>query len=465
MPRCTDLFKTPEWARPKDQHQPQNLYLHWLKKTARKGFSYEPYHFQRIADLVWRMLTTDLDRVRIHMPPRHGKTETVTKRLAVYLLLHHPGVKILVTGFSQRFANSLSRSIREDYLRSGRELSGDSTAKDQWITLDGSIVMARGVGTPPTGDGFDFIIIDDPIRDRKLADSQVFRDSLEDWYVDGILTRTAPNCKIIGIWTLWHEDDLAGRLDAKAQDGGDVWEVLKLPAINDQGDALWPEVWPIEALNRKKAAMTRNDGARSWEALYQQNPSPREGSFFKVSRLEIVDTAPADLQNVVRAWDKAATEGDGDFTAGVKMAVKDGIYYILDVVRGQWDSAERDRIIRQTAMMDTPSVSIRGPQDPGAAGKTDAQAFVRLLSGFAVRTEPVTGDKQLRADPFASQVNAGNVRIVACPWNRDFIEELRTFPLGKHDDQVDAAADAFKALCFGGWTSSLDQLSALLKNE
>src|SRR6185369_13014740 len=146
----------------------------------------------------------------------------------------------------------------------------------------------------------------------------------------------------------------------------------------------------------------------------------------------------------VRAWDTAASDGKGDFTAGVLMGVDEsGRFYIGDVVRGQWETDERNRIVRQTAEIDGPDVGIRGAQDPGSAGKHAALAFVRLLAGFAVMTEAVSGQKTTRADPFSAQVNAGNVTLIRGEWNRAFVEELRTFPLGMNDDQVDAAADAF----------------------
>jgi predicted phage terminase large subunit-like protein len=195
--------------------------------------------------------------------------------------------------------------------------------------------------------------------------------------------------------------------------------------------------------------MAQNEGLRSWEALYQCNPTAREGLFFKVGQLEIVDAAPAELR-LVRAWDMAATAGDGDYTAGILMGDNgQGAYFVLDVRRGQWSTDARDAIIRQTAQLDGKRVRIRGPQDPGAAGKQAAQVFTRMLAGFPVRTLPVSGDKTVRADPFSSQVNAGNVRLVRGAWNRAFIEELRAFPQGVHDDQVDAAADAFAELTAG----------------
>ena len=166
---------------------------------------------------------------------------------------------------------------------------------------------------------------------------------------------------------------------------------------------------------------------------------------FKTSKLAFVDAAPATARRV-RYWDKAATAAGGDFTAGVLMSESEKVYYIEDIVRGQWDTSERDRIIRQTTELDGRAVKVSGEQEPGASGKDAAKAFVQLLAGFSVTTAPASGTKELRADPLSSQVNNGNVRMVRGAWNRDFIQELGAFPLSKHDDQVDAASGAFNIL-------------------
>jgi predicted phage terminase large subunit-like protein len=168
--------------------------------------------------------------------------------------------------------------------------------------------------------------------------------------------------------------------------------------------------------------------------------------FFHVDKLQIVDTVPAGARSC-RGWDKAATAGGGDWSVGVKIAKgPDGIFYIEDVKRGQWDTASRDRTIRQTAELDGRACKIKGEQEPGSGGKESAENFIRLLSGFPVSTEPATNAKEVRADPFSSQVNAGNVRLVKGDWNRAYISELQSFPHGKHDDQVDASSLAFNEL-------------------
>ena len=173
------------------------------------------------------------------------------------------------------------------------------------------------------------------------------------------------------------------------------------------------------------------------------------GGVFHAERLRVIERRelPA-LRRIVRAWDLAATKDGGDWSPGVKMAIgADNAIYILDVVRGQWDTDERDQMIRATAEDDGRNVIFRGPQDPGAAGKSVVAALTKLLHGFTVRFERVSGKKTTRADPFSSQVNASNVFMVRGHWNSEFRRELQLFPAGDNDDQVDAASDAYGELC------------------
>jgi predicted phage terminase large subunit-like protein len=306
------------------------------------------------------------------------------------------------------------------------------------------------VGTPPTGFGFGWIFIDDPIKKREEAESEVYREKVWDWYTDDLYTRLEPGGKMVLTLTRWHHDDLAARAIASEPDR---WRVLKLPALAEEndpigrevGEALWPERFTAEALQRIKGVQSGESGAYAFEALYQQNPTPREGAFFKVSQLEILPAAPANLKTV-RAWDLAAST-KGDYTVGAKLGKDDaGLFYILDIVRGQWLPDERNRVMLQTAALDGRSTRIRLAQDPGAAGVDQVQALTRMLAGYTVKAERVSGSKEVRADGLASQINAGNVKIVKGDWNRALIEELRTFPLGKNDDQVDSVADGFNEL-------------------
>ena len=170
------------------------------------------------------------------------------------------------------------------------------------------------------------------------------------------------------------------------------------------------------------------------------------GLFFKVAKLDIVPALPLAIR-YCRAWDLAATDGAGDWTVGAKIGVDgEGVFYIADIQRGQWESSYRDQVIRQTSMLDG-VCQIRIPQDPAAAGKSEARRLVVMLAGHNVKTAIVSGDKPTRATGLASQINVGNVKVLAGPWNHGLLQRLDSFPTkGVPDDEVDALADAFNEL-------------------
>lgn len=424
-------------------------YSDWYRRTIPAAWSVSR-HIEYLCSLVQRVIDGEIQRLAISTPPGHAKSDTITRRLPLYWGERNASDAIVLTGYSQTFAEkNLSWPARE-LAREIGTLGDRSTALDEWRMSSGARVVVRGVGAAPTGiNPISLLVCDDPVKDRRQASSEVERENVWQWWSGSIIQRFWPRTRAVIIATRWHEDDLIGRL--KASDQASEWTFVNLPAIalggdplgRQPGEALWPEAKPIEFLERQRMAM----GEYEFEAVFQGNPTPRDGSFFRVSQLAIEEAAPVGLR-VVRAWDIASTAGAGDYTVGVKIGGpdRDGRFFVLDVVRGQWDTAERDRVMLQTAALDGREVCIRLPQDPGAAGKSLAASMVRLLAGYSVSAVPVTGDKQTRADPLSSQVNAGNVRLVKGEWNRAFIEELRQFPGGKYDDQVDAVADAFDAL-------------------
>lgn len=426
-------------------------YLDYLRATLPPRWTADAAHIRLIAEHLDRVERGEIDRLAIHMPPRHGKSETVTYRFPVRWLERNPKANVLVTGYNERFARKFGRRCRNLAAERGL-VSGDKTAADEWETTSGGLLMTRGVGSPPTGTGFNLIVIDDPVRRRQDAESLTLREAAWDWYTDDLYQRLEPGGAIVLIMTLWHCDDIGAR--AVASEPG-RWTVLKLPALAEgdadplgrkEGEALWPERYSADDLTRIRDVMAKNEGERSFTALYQQRPTAKEGDFFKVSQLQFVDALPLGIVRTARAWDFASSK-KGDWSAGVKMSLgDDGYYYISHVRRARWMPDEKFAQVRLTAETDGKKVVIRIPEDPGAAGVDTAVFLTRHLAGFTVKAENVTGDKATRAEPFATQVNAGNVRILRGDWNTDFVEELRAFPNGAYDDQVDAGSDAFEAL-------------------
>lgn len=210
------------------------------------------------------------------------------------------------------------------------------------------------------------------------------------------------------------------------------------------GELLFPARFPREVVERDKKIM----GQYAVAGQFQQRPAPATGGEFQPDMITVVDAIPAGRLQWCRGWDLAATEGAGDYTAGVRLGkLPDGRYVVADVKREQFATHKRDALIKATADGDGRGfVKQSLPQDPGQAGKGQVAAFTGMLAGHVVHSSPETGDKVVRARPFASQVNAGNVIMLRAAWNKDFTDELRLFPNGSYDDQVDAASRAFNGL-------------------
>ena len=256
-----------------------NEYIEWLPNTLPRAWSV-PEHIRLIAEALDAVERGEIDRLAVHMPPRHGKTENLTIRFPIWLLTRHPERRYLLTAYNERIAARFGRRAR-NLAKGMLDIAGDKKAVDDWETLQGGGLMTRGVGSPPTGVGFDGIVIDDPVRRRADAESAAFRERAWDWYTDDLYTRLEPGGFICLVMTLWHEDDIGARAIASEPDR---WHVLKLPALAEDddalgrhsGDPLWPGRFPADALHRTRDVMAAKGNLRGWEALYQQRPTPKE---------------------------------------------------------------------------------------------------------------------------------------------------------------------------------------------
>lgn len=224
----------------------------------------------------------------------------------------------------------------------------------------------------------------------------------------------------------------------------------------EPGELLFPARMPLDFLDAKERLM----GSFAVAAQHQQRPGAREGNMFKRHWFEIVQASPA-VGMTVRSWDLAGTKRDAkknpdpDWTVGIRMKrTKAGIFYIESEVRLREDALAVQNAIKQTSDLDPQGVRIRIPQDPGSAGKGTAAAFVKLLAGKDVRIRQETGDKATRATPMEAQAEAGNIKLVAGPWNEAFLDEICGFPdPSMHDDRVDACSSAFDELVRFGESS------------
>jgi predicted phage terminase large subunit-like protein len=416
-------------------------------------FNWQWEHLAYVRQYLDKVTSGEIKRLMLFLPPRHGKSEMCTVRYPVWRLEREPGLRVIVGAYNQILANKFSRKARRIAVERV-PMSPDRVAVEDWETARGGGFRAVGVGGGITGQGGDLIVIDDPVKSREEANSEAYRERCWDWYKDDLYTRLEPGGSIILIMTRWHMDDLAGRI--LSSEDGPNWHVVTLPAEALENDPLGREIdEPLcpERYDKATLASIRMVlGTMDYTALYQQKPMLAEGAMFKRQWFTIQDAAPMVAERV-RYWDKAGSEGKGDYSCGVLMArAFDGLYYIEDVQRGQWSSHQRNQIMLQTAQLDqrrygdVGQVSTWMEQEPGSGGKESAEMSIRLLSGFVVGKEPVTGDKPTRARPFAAQCEPGNVKLIAGDWNASYLDELTAFPFGRNDDQVDASSGAFKHL-------------------
>lgn len=221
-------------------------------------------------------------RVIISMPPRHSKSETASHWYPVWYLDRFPSRRIILCSYEADFAASWGRKAR-DTIRANPDklrvrIKTDTTAAARWETTAGGGMVTAGVGGPITGRGANVLVVDDPVKNAEEAESEITREAIWRWWTSTAYTRLEPGAAAVVVATRWHEDDLIGRLLLAAEEGGEEWEVINLPAIAEAGDplgrpegaALWPERYDVPDLARIRGAVQ----PYVWEALYQQHPTP-----------------------------------------------------------------------------------------------------------------------------------------------------------------------------------------------
>jgi predicted phage terminase large subunit-like protein len=419
------------------------------------GYRAAPHH-ALLAEALEAVEQRQVRRLMVCMPPRHGKSELVSVRFPAWYLGRNPGERFIGTSYAARLAERFSGQARNQLVdprwpHPDVRLLPGSQSRATWDTTQGGGFAAAGVGGPITGGGADVLLIDDPVKNQQEADSEARRDTVWDWYTSTATTRLQPDGAVVLVLTRWHEDDLAGRLLAEQAQGGDQWELLTLPALAEEGDALgrelgaplWPEKFPTEVLEERRAVV----GTRVWNALYQQRPRDEEGALFKRHWLGVVQACPPDLR-WARYWDLAASQRtSGDYTASAAVALgDDGTLYVRDMVRGRWEWPDAKRIIRSTMLAEGPATQHYIEEALHGLAAVQELRRDRELAHLSLRGVRVTKDKVARAHSWSARAEAGKVRLVSGPWCNEFIAEATGFPMGAHDDQVDSVSGGVEAL-------------------
>lgn len=429
------------------------FFARWMFKQ-RRGYTWRraPHH-RAICDALMRVFRGECKRLIINIPPRYSKTELAVLMFIAWAMGHVPDAEFIHTSYSATLASNNSAAVRgilqhEAYQEIFPAVRLSAEAKAHWTTTEGGVMYAAGAGGTITGfgagkmrEGFGgAIVIDDPHKADE-ARSDVIRQGVLDWFSNTLESRKndPERTPIILIMQRLHEHDLAGWLLAGGN--GEQWDHLCLSAWQDDGTPLWPEKHTAEDLLRMETA-----APYTFAGQYRQRPSPPKGGIFEPDQLQVIDAMPATVTKWMRGWDLGSTT-DGDWTVGAKVGrLQDGRYVIADVVRMREGPHKRDAAILNTATRDGAGTRTSLPQDPGQAGKTQVLSMTTMLAGHSVHTSPESGDKITRAEPFASQVNVGNVLMLRGAWNDALIEEMRLFPNGAFDDQIDALSRAFAGL-------------------
>lgn len=451
------------------------------------------YHIDAICEHLEAVLAVQIRDLLITVPPRHTKSLCSSVAFPTWAWVKQPEIRFLCSSFSGDLSTEhavLSRRVIESefyrtHYATDWHLQTDQNVKTHYENTKRGYRISTSITATTTGRGGDILLADDPNNLKTIA-SEVSRLEVINWWKNVWSTRfnDPKTGRRIVIMQRGHEDDLVGWLLRNGWYG----DILNLPTeyepkrtvfLNGQktevdtkscktsigwtdpratdGELLAPDRFgPKEVANAK-----RDLGPTTFATQHQQRPAPAGGILFHRDKLKVitVDELPTEgTWSECRGWDFAATVAepgrDPDYTAGVKMRryvlPAGALYVVMHVIHKRYGPAEGDAVLYSTARSDGRMCKQREEQEPGSAGKKIIAAHVNLLAGLDYKGENTTGDKVTRATPFARQVDAGNVRILAGEWNQEYLDELELFPNGRHDDQVDGSSCAFNDLTLGG---------------
>lgn len=424
-------------------------------------------HLEVLSSTLSRAVCVGGARIIVSMPPRHGKSELVSRYTPVWALDRNPRSSVVICSYNATFAARWGRRCRQlasapvEPLRFA--LSRDSRAAEEWETTEGGGLKTAGIGGELTGRGYHLGIIDDPVKNAAEAWSQTIRDAHWDWYQSTFYTRAEPGASIVLVMTRWHEDDLAGRILAEASE---PWEEIRLPAIAEEGDQLgrqpgeplWPWRYDLEALERIRAAV----GEWVWHALYQGRPQPGSGAIWRREWLKswaphperegvlVADGVPAvGLQDCRRylTVDLAMTEKQtSDWTVVAVWAQRGRHLYLIDLLRRRMEAPE---ILREIERL----YRAHGCAFASVEAVQGQLYICQLLRerGLAIREHKPDRDKRARYMAASPKWERGEVFFPAsAPWREALDAELLSVPAARYDDQADACALAELVAATGG---------------
>lgn len=447
--------------------------------TSERGYETN-WHIDVICDHLEAVHRGEIMRLLINLPPRHMKSLLVSVFWPAWVWLQTPGIQFLCASYAEtlsfrdsiRMRNIIKSDKYKKLMQYCSEVNpdfkefniyGDMSKQRYWANSGGGHRISTTVAGTGTGLDSDISIVDDP-HNVIHGESETRRNEVLFWFDESLSSRfnNPKKARMVFIMHRIHELDLAGHvLEKRYEDEFAIkWDCLCLPGLyegENRCDSSLGFVDPRTEINEplwkgrfdEKELRNMVKGPYGFSGQIQQRPSPRGEGFFE-GEWKIVN----DLSNVgsdviawVRYWDKASSKGHGDYTAGVLMGLcENNCTVIADIVRGQWAKPKREKIIREVAERDGEEVDTYIEQEPGGSGKESALDTVNNLVGYRVYPDPVSGDKPTRAEPYGIQQLAGNSYILNRQWTKQFINEAKSFPVGRHEDMIDSASGAFNKL-------------------
>lgn len=428
----------------------------YFKATAKREYSFylEMVHYGKyipakhhflLCEAIKRVCDGTLKKLMVFMPPRHGKSQTITESLPSYYNGLFPNKRVMCISYGDALAREFGRKNRSKLKQFGKELfdielDPNNASTTEWTIKDhtGGSYFA-GILGGVTGRGADLLIIDDPIKTRQEAESETYRNRVWEEYQSSLSTRLMPNGAQIIILTRWHYDDLAGRILANEPN---EWEVISLPALaeendllgREEGEPLWSEFgYNLEWAQNKIVEV----GSKTWASLFQQRPSPESGDIFRREWIRFYRALPP-MEEMALSVDASFKDKKGSDFCVIQCWGKAGANkYLIDQVRDRMGFPATVQAIRAMSAKH-PLAHAKYIEDK--ANGTAVIAYLKNEIAGLIAVEP-QGGKEVRASAVSPQWEAGNVYLPDpknAPWVNDFIEELIQFPQGKNDDSVDA---------------------------
>lgn len=419
------------------------------------------WHIDAICEHLEYVRASEIQQLLINIPPRCMKSISCAVMFPAWIWTTTPAAKYVYSSYAQNLSTrdsmAMRRLVKSPWYQQywPIEFEQDEDNKTKYRNNKTGYRIATSVGGTNTGEGGDYVVADDP-HNVVEGESEAKRQAAILWWDEAMSSRLndPKTGRRIVIMQRVHELDLSGHLLEK---GG--WVHLCLPMEyhkktrcfisltgfedprTEDGELMWPNRIGKPELEKLKT----NLGDYAYANQYDQLPAPRKGAMIDVDKIEVRQEPSAPIKRVVRAWDKAGTEGAGARTAGVLVALLENKRIcIMDVKKGQWGATKRNLVMKSTAELDGKRIRIWIEQEGGSGGKESAENSVKELAGFKAYAESPKGTKEDRAEPFAIQVGVSNVEVLSGPWTKEYLDELRVFPNGKFKDQVDATSLGLK---------------------